>query len=124
MARGVEVVAPLPKVSFVKIEDDTCSKPAGVADNTARGFGCECISLGLPARFKRYHAFVPQITMVQSSKDRSIIFGTAVRKLFPRAFGILLIAPLEPLERELAAQVEYDMDEQGTFIEECWRVPR
>ena len=42
MARGVETVAPLPKVSFVKIDDDTLSKPAGVADNTARGFGCEC----------------------------------------------------------------------------------
>lgn len=40
MARGVEAVAPLPKVSFVKIDDDTLSKPAGVADNTARGFGC------------------------------------------------------------------------------------
>jgi len=46
MARGVEVIAPLPKVSFVKIDDDTLSKPAGVADNTARGFGCECVSLG------------------------------------------------------------------------------
>lgn len=46
MARGVGVVAPLPKVSFVKIEDDTLSKPAGIADNTARGFGCECVSGG------------------------------------------------------------------------------
>lgn len=44
MARGVEVVAPLPKVSFVKIDDDTFSKPAGVPDNAARGFGCKCIS--------------------------------------------------------------------------------
>jgi len=41
MARGTEVVASLPKVSFVKVDDDTLSKPAGVADNTARGFGCE-----------------------------------------------------------------------------------
>ena len=73
--------------------------------------------------FKRYRVFVPQITMAQSSKDRSIIFGTAVRKLSPGAFGILLIVPLEPLERELAAQVEYDMDEQGALIKGCWRVP-
>lgn len=43
MARGVEVVAPLPKVSFVKVDDDTLSKPAGVADNTMRGFGCKLI---------------------------------------------------------------------------------
>ena len=48
MARGVEVVAPLPKVSFVKVDDDTLSKPAGVADNAVRGFGCECVSVGLP----------------------------------------------------------------------------
>ena len=43
MARGVEVVVPLPKVYFIKIDDETLSKPAGVADNTVRGFGCECI---------------------------------------------------------------------------------
>lgn len=43
MARGVEVIAPLPKVSFVKIDDETLSKPAGVSDNTVRGFGCECV---------------------------------------------------------------------------------
>ena len=48
MARGAEAVAPLPKVSFVKVDDDTLSKPAGVADNAARGFGCECGSVGLP----------------------------------------------------------------------------
>ena len=45
MARGVEAVAPLPKVSFVKVDDDTLSKPAGVGDNTARGFGCEYICI-------------------------------------------------------------------------------
>ena len=36
---------------------------------------------------------------------------------------MLLIVPLEPLERELAAQVEYDMDEQGTFVKGCRRAP-
>ena len=45
MARGLEVVAPLPRVSFVKIDDDALSKPAGVSDNAVRGFGCETISL-------------------------------------------------------------------------------
>jgi hypothetical protein len=30
---------------------------------------------------------------------------------------------LEPLEKELAAQVEYDMDEQGTFVSLRWRMP-
>jgi hypothetical protein len=29
------------------------------------------------------------------------------------------MVPPEPLERELAVQVEYDMDEQGTFIQGC-----
>jgi hypothetical protein len=82
MARGVEVVAPLPKVSFVKVDDDTLSKPAGVADNTARGFGCECISVGFGRVLKRSHAFVPQITMVPNFRDRSITFGTAVDRLF------------------------------------------
>jgi hypothetical protein len=57
--------------------------------------------------------------MARSSKDRSITFGIVVRKLSPGAFGILLMVLLEPLERELAAQVEYDMDEQGTFIKGC-----
>ena len=83
MARGVEAVAPLPKVSFVKVDDDTLSKPAGVGDNTARGFGCEFCGL---AGFKRSHAFVPQITMGPNSRDQTITFGTAV-SLFGGKFG-------------------------------------
>ena len=122
MARGVEVVAPLPKVSFVKIDDDTLSKPAGVADNTARGFGCKCISVEPPVGFERSHPFLPQITMVLNSRDRSITFGTAVERLFTVIFGALLTVLPEPLERELAVQVEYDMDEQGMFVDCCWRV--
>lgn len=122
MARGVEVVAPLPKVSFVKIDDDTLSKPAGVTDNTARGFGCKYISVEPPAGFERSHPFVPQITMVLNSRDRSITFGTAVERLFTVIFGALLTVLPEPLERELAVQVEYDMDEQGMFVNCCWRV--
>jgi len=78
MARGVEVIAPLPKVSFVKIEDDTLSKPAGVADNTARGFGCECVSLSYRRALKRPHAFVPQIMMAPNFRGRNIIFDTVV----------------------------------------------
>ena len=84
MARGVEVVAPLPKISFVKVEDDTFSKPVGVADNTVRGFGCECISFMLWANSGRSHAFPPQIMMVLNSRDRSITFDTAVDRLFAR----------------------------------------
>lgn len=90
MARGVEVVAPLPKVSFVKVDDDTLSKPAGVADNTARGFGCERASVGLPMGFERSHSLIPQITMVPNFRDRSIIFDTAVRRLLVGMSGILL----------------------------------
>ena len=122
MARGVEVVAPLPKVSFVKIDDDTLSKPAGVADNTARGFGCEYFSVGLPAGFERSHLFVPQITMAPNFRGRSTTFGTVVEMLFAVVFRIRLTRFLEPLERELAVQVEYDMDEQGTFVKGCWGV--
>lgn len=47
MARGVDAAALLPKVSFVKVDDDSLSKPAGVGENMARGFGCEHVSLCL-----------------------------------------------------------------------------
>ena len=112
MARGVEAVAPLPKVSFVKIDDDTLSKPAGVADNTARGFGCECF-FSITEKAGAILCFVPQTTTVPNFRDRSITFGTAVCKLLMGASEILLMRLPEPLERELAVQVEYDMDEQG-----------
>ena len=90
MARGVEAVAPLPKVSFVKVDDDTLSKPAGVGDNTARGFGCESICVLLPAGLRRSHALVPQITMAPNSRDQTITFGTAV--------GAYLLGRLESYE--------------------------
>lgn len=51
--------------------------------------------------------------MVPNFRDRSITSDTAVDRLPPRTSGTLLISFLEPLERELAVQVEYDMDEQG-----------
>ena len=88
MARGVEAVAPLPKVSFVKVDDDTLSKPAGVADNMAKGFGCECICVLLPAGLKRSHAFGPQITTAPNSRDQTITFDTAVGRLFLCILGI------------------------------------
>lgn len=119
MARGVEVVAPLPKVSFVRIDDDTLSKPAGVADNTARGFGCEHVSFGSPTDFGLSHGFTPQITMVPSFKDRSITFDIAVERFFAGMSEISLTLFPEPLEKELAVQVEYDMDEQGKFMSKC-----
>ena len=80
----MEVVEPLPKASFVKTEDGTCSEPARVADNSVRGFGCEHISLK-----------------------------------FSGTFGISITKLLEPLEREPARRVEYDVDERGTFMQRC-----
>jgi NuA3 HAT complex component NTO1 len=43
MARGPSSPAtpvPLPKVSFVKVQDDGSTKPAGVHDGQARSYGC------------------------------------------------------------------------------------
>ena len=45
MARGVlspAATVPLPKVSFVKVQDDVSTKPAGVHDGQARSYGCLC----------------------------------------------------------------------------------
>ena len=43
MARGVASPAPtpLPKVSFVKVEDDLSTQPQGVHDQQQRSYGCE-----------------------------------------------------------------------------------
>jgi hypothetical protein len=115
MARGVEVAAPLPKVSFVKIDDDTFSKPAGVAENAVRGFGCECISFYLICRFQgisRVCASDNDGSEFQRPEHYIRYSGRIAASQTPR---ILLTSFLEPLERELAVQVEYDMDEQGAF---------
>ncbi|KZP17582.1 hypothetical protein FIBSPDRAFT_1046754 [Athelia psychrophila] len=66
--------APLPKVSFVKVQDDGSTKPAGVHDGQARSYGYNDFS-----DFNRPEHYIRHI---------------------------------EPLESELAVQVEYDMDEQ------------
>ena len=71
--------------------------------------------------FERSHALVPQIMMVPNFRDRSITSGTVVERLFPGTFGPSLTMSPEPLEKELAVQVEYDMDEQGTPVNECSR---
>ena len=55
--------------------------------------------------------------MVLNFRDRSITFDTVVCWLLVGILGVLLTVFLEPLERELAVQVEYDMDEQGIFME-------
>lgn len=43
MARGLSepTPTPLPKVSFVKVQDEYSSQPAGVHDQQARSYGCE-----------------------------------------------------------------------------------
>ena len=56
--------------------------------------------------------------MVLNFRDRSITFDTVVCWLLVGILGVLLTVFLEPLERELAVQVEYDMDEQGIFMKE------
>ncbi|EMD39343.1 hypothetical protein CERSUDRAFT_112983 [Gelatoporia subvermispora B] len=76
MARGAAspAPAPLPKVSFVKVHDDTSMHPTGVHDLQARSYGYNAFSdFRRPEHYIRY---------------------------------------IEPLESELAVQVEYDMDEQ------------
>ncbi|ETW78629.1 hypothetical protein HETIRDRAFT_50351 [Heterobasidion irregulare TC 32-1] len=75
MARGAHSPAPtLPRVSFVKVEDDFSKKAAGVHDQQQRSYGYNDF-----AEFQRPDAYIHYI---------------------------------EPLEVELAKQVEYDMDEQ------------
>ncbi|KAG8221082.1 hypothetical protein J3R82DRAFT_2599 [Butyriboletus roseoflavus] len=66
--------APLPKVSFVLVQDDDSAQPAGVHDQQARSYGYNDFS-----EFQRPDHYIRYI---------------------------------EPLEKDLAIQVEYDMDEQ------------
>ncbi|KAH8102212.1 PHD-zinc-finger like domain-containing protein [Cristinia sonorae] len=66
---------PLPKVSFVKVEDDYSKHPKGVHDQQARSYGYNEVN----AEFQRPDHYIRYI---------------------------------EPLESDLAVQVEYDMDEQ------------
>ncbi|KAH7890921.1 PHD-zinc-finger like domain-containing protein [Phlebopus sp. FC_14] len=77
MARGFKSPAAqpfLPKVSFVLVQDDASSQPAGVHDQQARSYGYNDFSeFQKPDHYIRY---------------------------------------VEPLEKDLAIQVEYDMDEQ------------
>lgn len=60
--------------------------------------------------------------MAPSFRDRSITFDTVVSRLLVWMSGILLKVFVEPLERELAVQVEYDMDEQGAPVNDYCEV--
>ncbi|KAG1739043.1 hypothetical protein EDB19DRAFT_871624 [Suillus lakei] len=77
MARGFKSPAaqvPLPKVSFIIVQDDDINQPAGVHDLQARSYGYNDFTEFLrPDHYIRY---------------------------------------IEPLEKDLAIQVEYDMDDQ------------
>ncbi|KIK79267.1 hypothetical protein PAXRUDRAFT_161733 [Paxillus rubicundulus Ve08.2h10] len=75
MARGFKSpAAPLPKVSFVLVQEEDSTPPAGVHDQQARSYGYNDFSeFQKPDHYIRY---------------------------------------IEPLEKDLAIQVEYDMDEQ------------
>ena len=57
---------------------------------------------------------------VLNFRGQSITFDTAVEMFLSEMLVILSTLFLEPLERELAVQVEYDMDEQGAFMDEHW----
>ncbi|KIO16591.1 hypothetical protein M407DRAFT_33754 [Tulasnella calospora MUT 4182] len=74
MAPAGKENAPLPQISFRKVEDGDTTQPMGVHDGAARNYG--------------YNGFKP----------------------FERPEHY--IRHIEPLESELANQVEYDMDEQ------------
>ncbi|KAG1823125.1 hypothetical protein EV424DRAFT_1321511 [Suillus variegatus] len=78
MARGFKspaVQVPLPKVSFIIVQDDDINQPAGVHDLQARSYGYNDFTEFLrPDHYIRY---------------------------------------IEPLEKDLAIQVEYDMDDQA-----------
>ncbi|TBU24142.1 hypothetical protein BD311DRAFT_702623 [Dichomitus squalens] len=76
MARGVASPAPnpLPKVSFVRVNDEISRQTNGVADQIARSYGYNG-----PSMFQQEKHYIRYI---------------------------------EPLESDLAVQVEYDMDEQ------------
>ncbi|KAG2103066.1 PHD-zinc-finger like domain-containing protein [Suillus discolor] len=78
MTRGFKSPAaqvPLPKVSFIIVQDDDINQPAGVHDLQARSYGYNDFTEFLrPDHYIRY---------------------------------------IEPLEKDLAIQVEYDMDDQA-----------
>lgn len=116
MARGAHSPAPtLPKVSFVKVEDDFSKKAAGVHDQQQRSYGC--------AFCRCFHADGDLSTFIDNDfaefqrPDAYIHYiGVSPRASTATKFAILYFLHAEPLEVELAKQVEYDMDEQGTAL--------
>jgi len=77
MARGLNpqaASAPLPVVSFVKVQDDVTAQPPGVHDHQARSYGCACIIL-LILLALIWHI---KITTFPSFGVRTITFDTSV----------------------------------------------
>ena len=78
MARGPSTPAtpaPLPKVSFVKVQDDGSTKPAGVHDGQARSYGCaSCTSEGVLLTLTSG----PQTMTSQILPGQNIILGILV----------------------------------------------
>ena len=114
MARGPSTPAtpaPLPKVSFVKVQDDGSTKPAGVHDGQARSYGCASyMSEGV----MHTDSSGPQTMVSQTSPGQNIILGILVCSCDHLCLDSIYHGDVtEPLESELAVQVEYDMDEQG-----------
>ncbi|KAL0579001.1 hypothetical protein V5O48_002996 [Marasmius crinis-equi] len=85
------LVAALPVVSFEKVEDDLSAPPSGVHDNQARSYGYNDFS-----DFQRPDHYIRHI---------GLFIGLC-------AFFASVDRATEPLEMDLARQVEYDMDEQ------------
>ncbi|CCM01322.1 uncharacterized protein FIBRA_03371 [Fibroporia radiculosa] len=93
MARGPASPppTPLPKVSFMKVQDEFSSYPMGVHDAQAKTYGYnELTDFKRPEHYIRYIGMVDFMLLLQAVALRTS----------------------EPLESDLATQVEYDMDEQ------------
>lgn len=115
MARGPRPTTPptapsLPQVEFEIIKHKT--ERYGVNDSHARSYGCR-----FPAGFElvEAHLFLPQSTIgARILCALIIIFDTSVCVFTLDELVNRSQWSIEPLESDLARQVEYDMDEQGT----------
>lgn len=113
MARGKTSPAPapaLPVVSFTKVLDGPSNKRAGVTDAHARSFGCAFVYV--PRVVTVLIRGYAQITTIPTFEGQIGIYATSVRGLPGSALCAHVLDGLEPLESDLAVQVEYDMDEQ------------
>lgn len=108
--RSSPSIVALPKALFNKIEEDDSTQPGGVHDLQARSYGCQYRSLVLCSdtdggvdndfsdfvRPEHYIRHIGEFLFWAPYLSRNLTQVTA-----------------EPLESDLARQVEYDMDEQG-----------